>query len=132
MTKYARIDAAGVIHEVVGAEALATFNPETAALFRPVEDDAVPAPAARPAPRAPTVTPPQFFMLWTVAEEVQLEALAETDAVVRTFLKRLNDPRLTEVDLSLQSVREGVKYCLGKIGADVAARAAEILAGVLK
>ena len=56
------------------------------------------------------LTPPQFKMCFTVTEEIAIDTLAATDPVVRTALKRLDDPRLTEVDLGLQSVQDLIDY----------------------
>jgi hypothetical protein len=80
----------------------------------------------------PKVTPPQFKMIM-LDELPTIRKLVATDDIVETFMSVIDDPRLTEVDLSLTSVQNGVKYCLKQIGwsdEQIAARMVTILSGV--
>ena len=87
------------------------------------------APVEEPAPKAPKVSPVQFKLLFTAPERVAIKA--STDAVVKDFFEIVNDPRLTFVDLGLQSTQDAMTYLVGK-NLLTAARAAEVLTGVLK
>lgn len=91
------------------------------------------APAAQPVNvTPPKVTPPQFKLIM-LDELPAIRKLAATDDIVSTFLSVVDDPRLTEVDLALTSVQNGVKYCLKQIGwsdEQIAARMVTILSGV--
>lgn len=81
--------------------------------------------------KPPTVTVPQFFLLFTMEEQLSLETARTTDPVVGLLYKRLEDPRLTGVDLSLDSTRESVEYCLSKVhGGPIDDRVAEVLTGI--
>lgn len=121
----------------------ALFHPDVAAQFVEVPDgtqdgatlsggqwvNPTPAPAA--APKPPSITPPQFKLLM-LPDLAEIMEAAKTDTTMATFLDVVNDPRLTEVDLSLQSVQNGIQYCLTKIGrtADqIDARMTQILTG---
>lgn len=88
---------------------------------------------------APAVSPLQFKMSFTSAERLAGKELAQTDSVVADFFSLIEDQRLTEVDLSLQSVREAVAYLFDKLvqmgvveEADREARVAQVLSGILQ
>lgn len=143
MTKFTRLDAHGVAIEVCSAEAHATHEPTLAATFIECPDSVTAGatlisgtwqafvPPEPPAPRPPRVTPPQFFLLFTMAEQVALEGLRSSTPWLNLFFKRLEDPRLTEVDLSLESVQGGVAQALALVHTgDTSARVAEVLTGV--
>lgn len=79
----------------------------------------------------PKVTPPQFYMLFTMEEQLELEEQRQKDAVIALFFKRLDDPRLTEVDLSIPSVQAAIKYVLSKVHVgQINDRFNEIMTGV--
>jgi len=83
--------------------------------------------------RPPIVTPAEFKMLM-LADLPEIIPLKSSDDTVSAFFSVVDDPRLTQVDLSLTSVQNGIKYCLTKIGrtdAQLAQRMSEILSGVL-
>lgn len=90
------------------------------------------APAAKP----PTIGPNEFHFLWTMAEQVAIEDLRGTDPVVKLFMRRLDDPRTTEVVLADPAVQGAVRHTVeqlvaaGKIAAeDAETRVATIIAG---
>lgn len=90
-----------------------------------------PAPVVVP-PKPPIVTPPQFKLL-IFAELPAILAKVPTDANIAAFVSIIDDPRLTEVDLSLQSVTAGLTYAFNAIGYDaatIASRLAEVKTGV--
>jgi len=79
----------------------------------------------------PKVSPVQFKLLFTSQERVAIKAARTTDAILDDFYDIIDDPRLTEVDLALQSVQNALDYltALTLIGAG---RKAEILLGVVQ
>lgn len=83
-----------------------------------------------------TVSPVEFKLLWTSAERIAARAQQETDTVIADFFDIVDDSRLTFVNLSLGSTKDGVDYLLSKLveigvvaGEDVPARRAAILSG---
>lgn len=78
-----------------------------------------------------TPTPPEFLLLFTFAERVAIRAARSTDPVVDDLLMMVEDPRLTMVDLRLQSTRDAVAY-LADQGLIPAERQAPILAGLVQ
>jgi hypothetical protein len=146
MNKFARLDAANTVIETFEHETLLPGDTHIAAIaaeFISCPPDVAPgytlvsgtwhapAPVIPPAPRRPAVTPPQFFLLFTMAEQLTLESLRPSTPGLDLFFRRLEDVRLTEVDLSLASVHEGVAYAMSLCHTgDVSARVAEILTGV--
>jgi hypothetical protein len=77
------------------------------------------------------VSPIQFKLLFTSAERIALKAAKDTDAALGDFHSIVDDPRLTFVDLSLQSTKDAVGYMAEKGYIDPA-RVSEILSGVFK
>lgn len=85
-------------------------------------------------PKPPTVTPPQFKLL-IFAELPEILAKVPTDPTIAAFVSIIDDPRLTEVDLSLESTINGLTYCftaIGRTAAQIATRLAEVKTGVWK
>lgn len=78
-----------------------------------------------------TVSPVQFKLLFTSEERVAMDAAKADDPVLRDFFSIVDDPRLTYVDLGLQSTKDAVGYLALK-GILTPERATEALAGVLK
>lgn len=95
-----------------------------------IKQAAPPAPIP-PAPEAPKVSPVQFKLLFAPGERVAMDAAKATDPILKDFFSIVDDPRLTFVDLGLQSTKDAVGYLVSK-SLITAERAAEILAGVLK
>lgn len=73
----------------------------------------------------PMVSPVEFKMLFTSAERIAIKS--STDPVVIDFFELINDPRLTQVDRNLQSVKDAIAY-LVLVGIVTQLRADEILA----
>lgn len=55
-------------------------------------------------------TPPEFLLLLTLQERVEIRAARSTDLVVDDLLQMIEDPRLPFVELSNPSVIEAVTY----------------------
>jgi hypothetical protein len=77
------------------------------------------------------VSPIQFKLLFTFAEAVAIRSAISTDQILEEFYKIIDDPRLTEVDLSLSAVSSGIDYLIAK-GLIAPERKQEILNGELK
>lgn len=77
------------------------------------------------------VSPVEFKLLFTSPERVAIKAARTTDPVVDDFYDIVEDPRLTFVDLGLQSTQDAIGYMAaqGLIGAE---RVEQILAGLLQ
>lgn len=75
------------------------------------------------------VSPVQFKLLFTALERVAIKT--SDDPIVKDFFEIVNDPRLTFVDLGLESTQEALQYLADKslIGKD---RPAEILTGAIQ
>ncbi len=71
------------------------------------------------------LSPVEFKMLFTSEERIAIKA--STDAVVQDFFELINDPRLTQVDRNLQSVKDAIAYLEFK-GLIAVGRSTEILA----
>lgn len=84
-----------------------------------------------PPAEAPRLSPVQFKLLFTPAERVAMDAAKVTDPVLKDFFSIVDDPRLTYVDLGLESTKQAVQYLAAKnlIASD---RVAQILSGMLK
>lgn len=89
--------------------------------------------------KPPVISPVEFEMLWNVQELIGIAGIRKDNPVVEMFMKRLENPKLTEVNLALQSVQDGIGYTLGCLASatviapdDIAERFAEILTGVVK
>lgn len=86
--------------------------------------------------RYPVISPLDFTMCLTVAERLAAAEIAKTDPVLNDFWVIIKDPRLTEVDLNLQSVRDAVVYLFEQLvgnetvsEADKETRVAQVLSG---
>lgn len=76
------------------------------------------------------VSPVEFKLLFTAMERVAIKTARSTDPVIDDFFDIVEDPRLTYVDLALQSTKDAIGYLKSKnlLTAD---RATAILAGVV-
>ena len=144
MTNYARI-----INDVavdVSTDPENHFHPDIAAQFVDVPDSVVQGstrdatgvwhdpvvPEPEPTPVVyPQVSPVEFKLLFTSPERVAIKAAVPTDAVIEDFWSIVEDPRLTYVDLGLQSTQDSLAYLVGK-GLLTDERKVEILKGVVK
>ena len=139
MTNFAR-----VINDVavdVSSTPAEQFHPSIAEQFEPVpdevqagwvrnEDGEWEAPAPSPS-EATKVSPVEFKLLFTSAERVAIKAARATDPVIDDFYDIVEDPRLTFVDLGLQSTQDALSYMVAQ-GLLTAERRSEILAGVVQ
>lgn len=73
-----------------------------------------------------TVSPIEFKLLFKLHERVAIKAARTTDPIVDDFMEIIEDVRLTHINLSLSSTREGVDY-LESVGLIENGRSAEIL-----
>jgi hypothetical protein len=103
-----------------------------------VDGELVKRPAPEPAPnpvdtpiQRPIVSPVQFKLLFTPQERVAIRTARSSDPVIDDFMDIAEDPRLTEVDLNLQSVQDALGYLVAK-GILTEDRKAEILEGKLQ
>lgn len=68
-------------------------------------------PEPTPAPtEAPKVSPVEFKLLFTSPERVAIKAARASDPVIDDFFDIVEDPRLTEVNLGLQSTKDALSY----------------------
>jgi hypothetical protein len=141
--KRAWIDPVNTVRDVCPGEPAELYHPDVAALYSTeVPDDVVPgavnvngawvnptSPApVEPAPSYPVLTPLQFKMCFSALERIAGKELAKTDPIMADAYSILDDPRLTSVDLGLQSNRDLLAYMVSK-GVITEARMAEILTG---
>lgn len=143
MNKQARI-VNGVAVDVVTGNPADFFHPDIAVQFEIVPDQVEsgwrrspdtgawvapevvpPTPAAAEAPK---VSPVEFKLLFTAQERVSIKAARATDPVIDDFFSIIEDPRLTHVNLGLQSTQDALAYLEAK-GLITTARRQEILAG---
>ena len=89
-----------------------------------------PAPQPEPVPTYPKVTPVQFKLLSTSPERVAIKVARATDPVVDDLWELVEDPRMTEVDFGLKSVRDSIEY-LATAGLIEPERVGEIIIGTL-
>lgn len=117
------------------------FTPEIAAQFEEVpiyvqqgwardEGGNWTAPGNQPEPAAAstTVSPVEFKLLFTSAERIAIKTARDADPVIDDFFDIVDDPRLTYVDLGLQSTKDALAY-LASQNLITEARRDEILAG---
>ena len=76
----------------------------------------------------PKVSPVEFKLLFTAQERVAIKAARQTDPVIEDFFSIVEDPRLTHVNLALQSTQDALTY-LEVNGFITTERRQEILAG---
>lgn len=76
-----------------------------------------------------TVSPVEYKLLFTSLERIAIKSSA--DPIVNDFFEIINDPRLTKVNLSLQSTKDALSYLVG-ISILTEERRAQILTGVIQ
>lgn len=76
----------------------------------------------------PSVSPIEFKLLFSAQERVAIKAARQTDPVIEDFFSIVEDPRLTHVNLALQSTQDALTY-LEVNGFITTERRQEILAG---
>jgi hypothetical protein len=118
------------IRDIAFGNPVELYHPDVAAFYTTqVPDDAAngdgwmdgqivkpepPSPAEPFAPTPPKVSPVEFKLLFTSAERLAIKAARATDPVVDDFFDIVDDPRLTEVDLALQSTQNGLAYLVNQ------------------
>ena len=142
MTNFARVINNTAVDVCTGPDN--SFHPDIAREFEPVPDDVkhgwvrtdgqwaapAPTPQPEPAPVYPKVTPVQFKLLFTSPERVAIKAARATDPVVDDLWGLVEDPRMTEVDFGLKSVRDSIEY-LATAGLIEPERVADVISGKL-
>lgn len=136
-----------VIRDIAHGDPTAIYHPDIAALYdTDVSDEAqngdsyvdgvwtakpVPEPVVTEtvAPVPPKVSPVEFKLLFTAPERVAIKT--STDAIVQDFFELVNDPRLTCVDLALQSTQDALAY-LTSVGILAGGRSAQIITGAVQ
>lgn len=78
-----------------------------------------------------TVSPVEFKLLFTAQERVAIKEARSTDVVVDDFFEIVEDPRLTHVNLELQSTKDALDYLVSK-GLVTADRLTQILLGQIQ
>jgi hypothetical protein len=142
MTNFARIINNTAVD--VSTDPTNQFHPDIAAQFEPVPDEVqagwvrneegeweapTPTPEPEPTPsEAPKVSPVEFKLLFTSQERVAIKAARATDPVIDDFYDIVEDPRLTFVDLGLQSTQDALTYMVAQ-GLLTEDRRSEILSG---
>ena len=79
----------------------------------------------------PKVSPVEFKLLFTAQERVAIKAERGNDPMIDDFFGIIEDPRLTYVDLGLQSTQDALGYLETK-GFITYARRVQILAGKIQ
>jgi hypothetical protein len=144
---YARI-VDNVAQEVVDFDPATHFHADVAKLFVPVPEGVkqgsmlllgvwtahLPKPESAPCvvPVVPgTVGPIAFQLRLSINEQVVLDALRDTDPVIKVLFKLLDDPRTDVVDLSNPTVQAAIQYATSLVyehdPALATRRAAELL-----
>jgi hypothetical protein len=76
----------------------------------------------------PTVSPIEFMLLFTAQERVAIKAARASDEIIEDFMSIVEDPRLTGVNLALQSTQNALEYLVFK-GLITEDRKAQIVLG---
>lgn len=101
-------------------------------LIPPPEPEPAPPPElVPPAPEPIRVSPIEFKLLFTSAERVAIKDARTTDPIIDDFFDIIDDPRLTEVNLSLNSTISAINY-LAAQGLIQPERVDQILAGTFQ
>lgn len=82
-------------------------------------------------PVPPKVSPVEFMLLFKSPERIAIKATRPTDLVIDDFMDIVEDPRLTFVDLALQSTKDALDYFVFKTIL-TPERKAEILSGTVQ
>lgn len=71
----------------------------------------------KPANIPQAVGPNEFHFLWTIQEQVAIEDLRGKDKGVELFMRRLDDPRTTEVILAAPAIQAAIAYTVHALAA---------------
>lgn len=82
-------------------------------------EEVVPEPFVSPPAPEPIIpdikiSPIEFKLLFTTAERIAIKEERATDPVIDDFYSIVEDPRLTEVNLSLSSTKNAINYLVSK------------------
>lgn len=83
------------------------------------------------APLIPIISPVEFKLLFTPQERMAIKAARATDEILDDLFTIIDDPRLKEVNLNLESNKAVMAYLESK-GLITAERKAEIMTGIMK
>lgn len=89
---------------------------------------AIEPPAPMPINQPKTVSPVEFKLLFTALERITIKNARSTDPVIDDFFEIVEDPRLTHVNMGLQSTQDALAYLESK-GLITAERRTQILSG---
>jgi hypothetical protein len=91
------------------------------------------------APRLPVVPVAQFYLSFKLAELAKIKELRNSDLMLDSFFKIVDDLRTNNIDLNLSSIQEGINYAVEQLvlagtilEEDRKARTDSILSGVLE
>ena len=79
----------------------------------------------------PVISPVEFKLLFTPQERLAIKSARATDEILDDLFTILDDPRLKEVNLNLESNKAVMAYLEGK-GLITTERKAEIMTGIMK
>ena len=142
--KYARI-INGIAVDVRTDSPEGVFTPEIAAEFVEIPDNVedhwiltgtdwnapvIPEPVVEE-PLIPIISPVEFKLLFTPQERLAIKAEQANDEILDDLFSILDDPRLKEINLNLESNKAVMEYLQSK-GLITAGRKAEIMTGILK
>lgn len=133
----------GTIRDIALGDPVQMYHPDVAIFYdTEVPDDAangdafadgeltkrtIPMPVPQ-TPIPPRVSPIQFKMLFTPQERLAIKTARADAPMLDDFFELIDDPRLTYVDLALQSVQGALAY-LVELELLTEARVAEIIIG---
>ena len=142
--KYARI-VNNVAYDVMSKNPSSFFTSEIAGLFSEVPDnvkelstwngtewvDYIEPVTPELAPQIPIISPVEFKLLFTPQERLAIKAERLNDEILDDLFTILDDPRLKEVNLNLESNKAVMAYLESK-GLITSERKAEIMTGIMK
>lgn len=82
-------------------------------------------------PLIPIISPVEFKLLFTPQERLAIKAEQANDAILDDLFSIIDDPRLKEINLNLESNKAVMEYLQSK-GLITADRKAEIMTGIIK
>ncbi len=144
--KYARIDD-GYVVEVIDFDPAGKFHPDI--IWHEVPDDVVPGATTEdntnftlpePEPESESeseyqpkfVTVMHFKLSFLPTERLALKSLRATNEMVDDFWEIMDDPRCTQIDLNLPSIKAVINSMVGQIDGFTEERAAAVLAGQIQ
>ncbi|MCX7206541.1 MAG: hypothetical protein NT086_11260 [Proteobacteria bacterium] len=117
--------------EMAGLECTVALADDSKVKLGDLYDGSAFHPPLPPPIAALTLSPIEFKLLFHPNERVAIKQLRATDPMVEDFMSIVEDPRITHIDLSLQSTRYALAY-LEEKGLITATRLQQILTGVVQ